>query len=67
MGSFEEARHQGYSEADMAADMEEAEIRATQLGCQRCKYQTSGSASCERVFLQEDLYRTCPYFKQKEA
>ena len=29
MGNFEEARHQGYSKADMAADMEEAEIRAT--------------------------------------
>ena len=59
---FEVAMHQGYSAADLAADMKEKEIRCMELGCNSCKYRDWNSATCDRM-IDGDL-STCPYYKE---
>ena len=62
---MEEARHQGYSAADMAAEMQEREKRMQDLGCFTCKYQQKGFATCEVILNGEDTYPRCPYRKEE--
>lgn len=62
---MEEARHQGYSAADMAAEMKEREKRMQDLGCFTCKYQQKGFATCEVILNGEDTYPRCPYRKEE--
>ena len=65
MSSFEEARHQGYSAAEMAADIAEQEKRAKDLGCFKCKWGELYSPSCDSI--RGGVKVLCPYFKNKEA
>ena len=61
---FEEARHHGYSAADLAADMKELEERCEALGCDSCSYRDGNYAICVRVIEDEKLYKYCPYKKE---
>ena len=63
MSDFENAKHQGYTAADMAADEAEATQRMQALGCFSCKY---GAAYRACTTIIEGDYDKCPYFK-KEA
>ena len=62
---FEEARHQGYSAADMTADIEEQENRINELGCLTCAYGERYSNTCITVREETTLYTKCPYRKEK--
>ena len=53
---FEEAMHQGFSAAEMAADMKEMEDRCEALGCLSCLYRDRYAAICGRVIDEDDLY-----------
>jgi hypothetical protein len=64
--AFEEARHHGYSEADMAAEMKETEDRMAFLGCMNCKYIERYSPTCDTI-INDDMYQKCPYRKIKEV
>lgn len=59
---FEEAMHHGYSEADMAADMQEMEERMEHLGCKKCKYIDMYHPTCNGV-IQGSMAK-CPYRKE---
>ena len=61
MSSFEDARHQGYSAAEMAADMAEVASRMQALGCYGCKYSSLYHATCEGIINGE--LAKCPYIK----
>ena len=61
---YEEAMHQGYSAADMAADMEEIEKRVEGLGCRICKYRDWNSRTCDNVI--SGFLERCPYFKKED-
>ena len=64
MSNFEEAKHQGYSTADMAADMAEAQQRLNDLGCPICKWGEYRSPACYSIF--EDVTKiVCPYFRKE--
>ena len=63
----EEARHQGYSRSEMEEEMQEGEKRISELGCIRCRYIHNNSVTCQNVFDDEELYKKCPYFKEKEV
>ena len=67
--AFEEARHQGYTEADMAADQKEITDRMEYLGCPNCKYGGRNSRTCESIIIDEsNIYRLgCPLYSQKEV
>jgi len=62
---FEEARHQGYSAADMKADIEEQKNRINELGCLTCAYGESHFNTCITVREVTTLYSKCPYRKEK--
>ena len=63
---YEEALHQGYSAADMAADMEEMEKRMQDIGCFDCKYRDRNSRTCDVVIRDESgTYQRCPYYKKE--
>ena len=62
--AFEDARHQGYSAADMAADMAEKMARCQALGCLTCAYKDRISATCDYIIDQETIYEHCPYRKE---
>lgn len=63
MSSFEEAKHQGYSMSELAADMAEAEKRYNDLGCPVCKWGQYRSPTCDLIF--KDVTKiVCPYFKK---
>lgn len=64
--AFEEARHHGYSEADMAAEMKEMEDRMNALGCPKCKYIERNCTTCNTI-INDDMYQKCPYRKIKEV
>lgn len=67
MNNFEDARHQGFSRADMAQEMREMELRLESLGCHLCKYGQRSIRTCDTIIEDADgIYPTCPYFK-KEA
>lgn len=61
--AFEEARHYGYSAADMEADMKEMEERMEHLGCEGCRYIDLYHPTCYGVI--EGTLRKCPYRKEK--
>ena len=66
MGSFEESRWHGYSAADFAADMAEAEAeyekRCADFGCHECEIEEINpySRSCEAR--RDTDWKQCPYF-----
>ena len=63
---FEEARHQGFSRADMAQEMAEKEKRMKQLGCDVCVYKYSGFMTCDTVIeICDTLDGICPSFKKR--
>lgn len=64
MSDFENARHQGYTAAEMAADAAEATQRMKELGCFSCKYGVRYRA-CETLI--EGDYDKCPYRKEVQA
>lgn len=67
MASFEEARHQGYSAADMAADAAEQVNRLQQLGCGICRYRLGNYHVCAAVIEDKDnVFEHCPYKKEAE-
>lgn len=61
MSSFEEAKHQGYSKADMAADMAEYAARMTELGCYACQYSSLYHATCDNMI--KGSLPKCPYYR----
>ena len=61
---FENALHQGYTQADLAADEAEATQRMKELGCFACKYGARYRA-CETVI--EGDYDRCPYYKEVQG
>lgn len=66
MGSFEEARHQGYTAADMAADQAEYEQRMQALGCFQCKYGADLYRVCGTIIEDKDnVFEHCPYFRKE--
>lgn len=64
--AFEEARHHGYSVADMEAEMKEMEDRMNALGCPNCKYIEWNCTTCSTI-INDDMYQKCPYRKVKEV
>lgn len=64
MSDFENARHQGYTVADLAADEAETTQRMKELGCFSCKYGARYKA-CSTVI--ECGYKRCPYRKEVQA
>ena len=65
MASFEEARHQGYTTSDMAADAAEAMARMQDLGCGICRYRLGNYHVCRCVIENVDnVFVVCPYFKE---
>ena len=67
MSNFEEARHQGFSQADLAQEMRELEERIDQLGCHMCKYAERSIKTCDNIIQDIDgIYPKCPYFKKEE-
>lgn len=58
---FENALHQGYSAADMAADMAEVEARTNELGCYCCRYGQEYHPTCNNIIA--GCLGRCPYFK----
>lgn len=60
---FEEAMHQGYSAADMVADMNEMQERMNHLGCEGCKYGILYHPTCNGI-IQGSMAK-CPYRKEK--
>ena len=66
--AFEEAKHHGYSAADMAADMQEIKDRMEMLGCPICKYRNLTSHTCDAVIKDElGIYKCgCPFWKKEE-
>lgn len=63
--AFEEARHQGYSTADMKADKEEMEKRMQELGCFNCKYGADLYRVCGTIIEDRDnVFEHCPYRKE---
>lgn len=66
VNNFEEALHQGYSAADMVADIKENEERCMQLGCGECKYRYHNSPTCDMIFRESAIYARCPYFRKEE-
>ena len=64
--AFEEARHKGFSVADMAQEMKEKEERIQELGCSDCHYQI-GFRACETIIEDDgETFPRCPYFKKEE-
>ena len=66
MSSFEEARHQGFSREELAAEMAECEQRMKDLGCHKCKWGHSYSPTCERIVKGETYNIVCPYYKEAD-
>lgn len=62
MSDFENALHQGYTAADMAADVEEATQRMNALGCFSCRYGKIAHPTCRGV-IKGSLMK-CPYRKE---
>lgn len=62
--AFEEAMHQGYSAADLSADMEEFTERLQEIGCFTCIYRERNSSTCSVVLNEDKLYPKCPYRKE---
>ena len=60
--SFEEAKHQGYSQADMLADARETEEQMELLGCRECKYGESYHSCCASII--EQRLEKCPFKKE---
>ena len=65
---FEDAKHQGFSRADMAQEMAEKEKRMQELGCPKCRYKNKGYMTCETVIELSDTFGgKCPYNRIKEV
>ena len=65
MSNFEDAKHQGFSKADMAQDMAEKEKRIKELGCDKCRYKERLSVTCNTVIDLSDRFKgICPYFRE---
>lgn len=67
--AFEEARHHGYTEEDMAAEEKEINERMAFLGCPECRYGQRYSRTCENIIIDEcGIYKCgCPLYSQKEV
>ena len=61
---FEDAKHQGYSAADMASDVAEQMARYQELGCMSCIYAERYSNTCLTIRENADTYTKCPYRKE---
>ena len=65
MSNFEDAKHQGFSRADMAQEMAEKEKRMQELGCPTCRYKESKYMVCDTVLELSDRFNgICPYFRE---
>ena len=65
MSGFEEAKCQGYTAADMAADQAEIEQRMQELGCYNCKYNAAYYRVCGTIIEDRDnVFEHCPYRKE---
>ena len=58
---FEDARHHGYSRADMAQEMEELERRMHGLGCDRCHHGDEISPICEVIINHPEKFFSCGF------
>lgn len=66
MSNFEDAKHQGFSRADMAQEMDEKEKRMQELGCDKCRYEKDNYMACDTVIELSDTFGgICPYFRNK--
>lgn len=64
MAEFEEARHQGFSKADMAQEAKEQTDRCKALGCESCIYRDRNANACMKIIMETILYPKCPYRKE---
>ena len=62
MASFEEARHHGYTQADMIADAKETQEQMDLLGCKDCRYGDSYHSCCSSII--EQRLDKCPFKKE---
>lgn len=65
MSDFENALHQGYTAAEMAADEAEAIQRMGALGCGICRYRLGHYMVCATIIMGD--YDKCPYHKEVQG
>ena len=64
--AFEEARHHGFSEADMAPEMEEMERRIESLGCDTCWHRNENSPVCETIINHSGEFFSCMFYCERK-
>lgn len=67
MSNFEEARHQGFSQADMAQEEEEITKKMNSFGCHRCNWGMSFSLLCDVTLKSTSKMDECPFFKDRDT